>query len=384
MKKKILFVIDSLNCGGAEKSLISVLSVLPRDKFEISLWLIRHVGAFLSLVPKDVYFVTPPKTGFFRSCCLKLGGLLYSIAWRVDRWLGRNTYLAELLWKYKARWDTIPIGDWDIVVAYQQGIPTFIVADKFSNCKKCAWINADIFGEINKEMNSSFYSKMDKIVLVSDAILQKAKNEFPQLTHKMAVVYDMLDINEIRRLAYEPAKSLRSTNDELIFVTTGRLVTEKGHNIAIETAAELKRRGLKFRWYFIGEGPLREEIERMKIEKGVDNEIVLLGLQTNPYTFVNQADVYVQTSILEGFCLTVREAKLLSKPVVSTNFPAIYNQLNHEVNGLIAEMNYMSVADNICRVVSDESLKKLIIENLQLENLQKTQDDVSIIEKVIC
>jgi glycosyltransferase involved in cell wall biosynthesis len=109
-----------------------------------------------------------------------------------------------------------------------------------------------------------------------------------------------------------------------------------------------------------------------------------LGLQTNPYTFVNQADVYVQTSILEGFCLTVREAKLLSKPIVSTNFPAIYNQLNHEVNGLIAEMNYMSVADNICRVVSDESLKKLIIENLQLENLKKTQDDVFVIEKVFC
>lgn len=384
MKKKILFVIDSLNCGGAEKSLISVLSVLPRDRFEISLWLIRHVGAFLSLVPDDVNFVTPPKTGFFRFWCLKLGGLLYSIVWRVDRWLGKNTCLAELLWKCKTRWTNIPIGDWDTVVAYQQGIPTFIIADKFSNCKKCAWINADIFGEINKEMNLSFYSKMDKIVLVSDAILQKAKIEFPQLAHKMTVVYDMLDIKEIKRLANEPAESLRKTNDEFIFVTTGRLVAEKGHKIAIETASELKQRGLKFRWYFIGEGPMREDIERMKVEKDVDNEIVLLGLQTNPHAFVNQADVYVQTSILEGFCLTVREAKILSKPVVSTNFPAIYNQLKHEENGLIAEMNYVSVADNIWRIISDEGLKKLIIENLQLENLKKTQDDVSIIEKVIC
>ena len=384
MKKKILFVIDSLNCGGAEKSLISVLSVLPRDRFEISLWLIRHVGAFLSLVPDDVNFVTPPKTEFFRFWCLKLGGLLYSIVWRVDRWLGKNTCLAELLWKCKTRWTNIPIGDWDTVVAYQQGIPTFIIADKFSNCKKCAWINADIFGEINKEMNLSFYSKMDKIVLVSDAILQKAKIEFPQLAHKMTVVYDMLDIKEIKRLANEPAESLRKTNDEFIFVTTGRLVAEKGHKIAIETASELKQRGLKFRWYFIGEGPMREDIERMKVEKDVDNEIVLLGLQTNPHAFVNQADVYVQTSILEGFCLTVREAKILSKPVVSTNFPAIYNQLKHEENGLIAEMNYVSVADNIWRIISDEGLKKLIIENLQLENLKKTQDDVSIIDKVIC
>lgn len=383
MKKKVLFIIDSLNCGGAEKSLISVLNVLPRERFEISLWLISHVGAFLSLVPEDVSFVTPPKAGFFRSCCLKLGGLLYSIIWRVDRLLGRNTCLAELLWKCKVKWNNIPIGDWDTVVAYQQGIPTFIVADKFSNCKKCAWINADIFGEINKELNLSFYSKMDKVVLVSDAILQKAKVEFPELAHKMEVVYDMLDVKAIRELANEPVKSLRSTSDELIFVTTGRLVAEKGHKIAIETAAELKRRGLKFRWYFIGEGPMREEIERMKIEKDVDDEIVLLGLQTNPYAFVNQADVYVQTSILEGFCLTVREAKLLSKPVVSTNFPAIYNQLRHKENGLIAEMNYISVADNICRVISDENLRKNIVENLQLENLQRTQDDVSVIEKVI-
>ena len=384
MKKKILFVIDSLNCGGAEKSLISVLNVLPRERFDISLWLIRHVGAFLSLVPEDVNFVTPPKVSFFRSCCLKFGGLLYSIVWRIDRWLGRNTCLAELLWKCKTRWATIPIGNWDTVVAYQQGIPTFIVADKFLNCKKCAWINADIFGEINKDMNSSFYSKMDKIVLVSDAILQKAKIEFPQLAHKMTVVYDMLDIKEIKRLANKPTVSLRKTKDELIFVTTGRLVPEKGYDIAIETAAELKRRGLKFRWFFIGEGAMRVELEKLKIEKDLENAVVLLGLQTNPYAFVSQSDVYVQTSVLEGFCLTVREAKILSKPVVSTNFPAIYNQLRHEENGLIAEMNYVSVADNICRVISDNNLKDSIIENLQLENLQKSQDDVSIIEKVIC
>ena len=382
MKKKILFIIDSLNCGGAERSLISVLNVLPRDKYEISLWCLHREGAFLSLVPKDVKWVSPNRNSFLRSCLLKLGGLLYSLAWRVNRWRGRKIWLAEQLWKYKVRWDNIPIGDWDIVVAYQQGIPTFIVSEKFSGCKKYAWINADIFRGINRKKNHAFYSKMDKIVLVSDAIYHIAKEVYPDLEHKMAVVYDMLDTDEIRKLASSESPLSKKEN-ELTFVTTARLVPEKGHDIAVDAAAELKKRGLHFKWYFIGEGRMRESIETQIKAKGVENEVVLLGLQTNPYAYVNQADVYVQTSRFEGFGLTVKEAKLLSKFIVSTNFSAVYNQLSHEENGLIAEMNYMSVADNICRVIFDHNLRMQIAKNLSIENKTCCLNDISKIVEVI-
>ena len=128
---------------------------------------------------------------------------------------------------------------------------------------------------------------------------------------------------------------------------------------------------------------MRESIETQIKAKGVEDDVVLLGLQTNPYAYVNQADVYVQTSRFEGFGLTVKEAKLLSKYVVSTNFPAIYNQLRHEVNGLIAEMNHISVADNICRIVSDEKLRLKISEQLNLENNQMALDDVENLVNVV-
>ena len=91
-------------------------------------------------------------------------------------------------------------------------------------------------------------------------------------------------------------------------------------------------------------------------------------MHTNPYAFMRQADVYVQTSKFEGFGLTISEAKILGKPIVSTNFEVVYNQLTNEKNGLIAEMNGKSVADNIYRMITDDELREAIIAEIKNEH----------------
>ena len=80
-----------------------------------------------------------------------------------------------------------------------------------------------------------------------------------------------------------------------------------------------------------------------------------------------QADVYVQTSKFEGFGMTIAEAKILGKPIVSTNFDVVYNQITHEKNGLIAEMNGKSIADSIYRMITDNELRNSIIEEVNRE-----------------
>jgi glycosyltransferase involved in cell wall biosynthesis len=145
------------------------------------------------------------------------------------------------------------------------------------------------------------------------------------------------------------------------------LVPPKGYDIARKAASILKQHGIKFHWYFVGEGPERTNIEKWKNELGVDTEVVLLGLQTNPYAFMAQADIYVQTSKFEGFGLTIGEAKILGKPIVSTNFDVVYNQLTHEKNGLIADMTGESVAENILRLLEDRELKETILSTVQKE-----------------
>lgn len=368
MKKQVLFIIDSLTCGGAEKSLVSLLPLLNQEKYKLYLWMRSPGGAFASLVPKHVHIANQPEYTIFEHLKFKLGGILYSIMFRWNKFIGKNEHASETLWKCQGWALKIPAGKWDTVVAYQQGIPTFLAANKFTDCKKIAWINADIFkAGYNTKFNSKFYQKFDYICPVSDVLHKMMNMRMPEFSEKYITVWDIINPDLTRKLAKESCANLRKDNGEYIFVTTGRLVPPKGYDIAIEAAKILKENGVKFKWYFIGDGP-----ERQKIEHGIKtnellNHIVLLGLQTNPYKYMEQADVYVQTSKFEGFGMTIAEAKILGKPIVSTNFDVVYNQITHEKNGLIAEMNGKSIADSIYRMITDNELRNSIIEEVNRE-----------------
>lgn len=382
--KKILFVIDSLNCGGAEKSLVSLLSLLNKDKYNISLWMLSPGGAFLSLVPDYISIVSQPKYNVIEKIKYYIGRILFSIMIRLKKVFHKKEHGAETLWKNMGWTMKVPQGEWDIAFAYQQGVPTYLVAEKIIAKKKFAWVNADIFkAGYNIKFNSKFYRGFDTIVPVSSILEKLMIDKMPEFSNKYQVVYDVLNPNVIHELSIEPVKNLRTSNDEWIIVTTGRLVPPKGYDIVVKAASLLKRSGLNFKWYIIGDGPERINIEKWKQEMGVDSEVILLGEQKNPYAFMSQSDIYVQTSKFEGFGMTIGEAKILGKPIVSTNFDVVYNQLTHEVNGLISNMNGESVAENILRIIQDSSLREFIIENIKTEKNETSISELAKVEKLI-
>lgn len=368
-KTSVLFIIDSLTCGGAEKSLVSLLPLLNKDKYDIYLWMRSPGGAFMPLVPNNIHIVEQPSYNVIEKTKMLLGRLLFSLKLRINKLFGKAEHGAETLWKCQGWAMKVPEGKWNVVVAYQQGLPTYLVAEKFSGCKKLAWVNANVFkAGYNTNFNIKFYEKMDCIVPVSALLHKLILDKIPQFKEKYHLIYDILNPQIIKDLGNEQVRILKSEQDEWIFVTTGRLVPPKGHDIAIAAAEELKHKGVKFKWFFIGEGGERQNIERMINEKGLQECVILLGMHTNPYAFMRQADVYVQTSKFEGFGMTIGEAKILGKPVVSTNFEVVYNQLTHEKNGLIADMNGKSVADNIYRMITDDELREAIIAEIKSEH----------------
>ena len=150
-------------------------------------------------------------------------------------------------------------------------------------------------------------------------------------------------------------------------VTTGRLVPPKNYLLAVETAVLLRNEGIDFVWYFVGEGPERGRIEETIQKYALDERVKLVGMKPNPYPYMAMADVYVQTSSFEGFGLTLNEARILHRPVVSTNFPVVYNQIRDGENGLIAEMNPKSVAEKIIRILKDDSLRDKLVEGTKRE-----------------
>jgi glycosyltransferase involved in cell wall biosynthesis len=118
-------------------------------------------------------------------------------------------------------------------------------------------------------------------------------------------------------------------------------------------------------------------------ELEVQEQVKLLGEQMNPYAFMRQADIYVQTSSFEGFGLTIAEAKILGKPVVSTNFDVVRNQLTHEKNGLIAEMSGKSIADHIYRLMMDETLRNRMVNEIKQEKNTTYLTEVRKVEQLI-
>ena len=121
-------------------------------------------------------------------------------------------------------------------------------------------------------------------------------------------------------------------------LTIGRLANQKGYDIALEACKKLKEKGINFRWYVLGKGPLKEEIEKYIIKNNLSKHFILLGVEANPYPFIKNTDIYVQTSRFEGFGLALAEARMLNVPIVTTRFDAVYNQMIDGKNGLVVDM----------------------------------------------
>lgn len=367
LKKNILFVIDSLGCGGAEKSLISLLPLLDYNKYNIDIMMISRGGLFEKYIPNEVSIIDyiSHKKGLIGSFIYLIFQLIFSVKLRIYQLFKIKKHGAEVLWdtmKYAIKQHS---KRYDIAVAYQQGFPTYYVASKINAQKKIAWINADITKVgYRKKFNTKFYLKYNYIVTVSNK-LREIFNSSYNLDDKTKVVCDVINHELVINLSNQSI--IRHHNKKLIITTVGRLVPPKGHFLAINAARILKEESIDFVWYFIGNGPMRIEIEQLIKENNLTEQVNLLGEQSNPYPYIKSCDIYVQPSLSEGFGLTIAEAKILQKPIVCTNFDVAYDQITNEINGLIVNKTGREIANAILRLINDDGLKESLIINLKQE-----------------
>lgn len=381
MKKSFLFVVNSLELGGAEKSLVSLLTAFDYDKYDVDLLMFNPGGVFLKLVPENVRIL--PKLEFLKSnetIIRQLSNPKYLSA-RIKASVGlrRNAksqtlHPAQCYWRYTGKYFDSLNHTYDVAVAWGQGNPTHYVADKVTANKKIAFINADYenVGH-NKNFDYNYYKRFDYIAAVSDELYEKLKLVFPDFTDKLVTIYDINNAKLIRKMAMQgnPFETVKSNN---ILVTVGRLVSQKGYDLAIDAANILNKNNIDFKWFFVGDGVCRAELEKKINELGLNDKIILAGAKENPYVYIKNADIYVQTSKYEGFCLTLCEARILDKAIVSTSFDVVYNQLVNEENGLITEMNGEDIARAIMRLINNEELRKKLSNNLKREKKGNTEE----------
>lgn len=395
MKKKSLFiVIESLVAAGAEKSLVSFLSVLDYSRFEVDLQLFRYGGEFERYIPKEVHLLPPFEyTKFLEKGFLSQltsfefkkiwARLMYSIAIRKGTTFHMDK--ARLYYKYVFPCLSKNTKKYDVAIGYAQGLPTFYVAEKVYANIRFSWVNVSYrLSGINQEFQRQFYSKIDQIVLVSDSAHEVFMTIYPEFKHKMSVIWDIQNAVLIRRLSEErPEWNL--AKDIPCLLTIARLnKTQKGYDISLEACKILRNRGLKFKWYAIGRGTYKEEMESFIKENHLEDSFILLGTTSNPYPYIMEATLYVQTSRHEGYGLSIAEARILNTPVVTTEFDAAFNQMVQGKNGLVVAQNPIAVADAIEMLLNNKDLYNSIVEYQKKEIKGNSEEINKFYELIDC
>ncbi len=394
MKKSILFSIDSLRCAGAEKSLITFLSTLDFNKFEVDLQLFQYGEVLEQFIPKEVNVL--PMFSYTKFLEKSVSKQLLSFdlkkiiaRWRYSltlRWNPKSSHTDKARFYWKSCESVLPNYDkqYDIAIAYAQSIPTFYVAEKVNAKLKLSWVNCEYnLSPKNIKFQEKFYKKIDNIVVVSDAAKEVFKNKYPQFVDKMVVIWDMLNADVIKNMSnIETTTNMDKSVPCLL--TVARLNKEqKGFDIALETCKILKDKGITFKWYVVGQGPYREEMETFISHNNLQDTFIFLGTTANPYPYYKDCTIYVQTSRHEGFGLSIAEARILNRPVITTEFSAVFNQMIQGKNGLVVKQDPVAVAEAIELLLNDKDLYQEIQEfqkNEKKGNLEEIEKFYKIIE----
>lgn len=226
----------------------------------------------------------------------------------------------------------------------------------------------------NKWIYRSVFSKFDRIYCVSNAIVDQFTNDFPSLHNKTQVFFNFVNQEDIIVRSTNAVESL----SDFSIITVGRLAQIKGQTLIPETMRLLLDAGYDYKWYLVGDGQTRQEIEDLIRENHVEDYVILLGTKDNPYPYIKNCTIYVQTSFSEGWGLTVQEAKILQKPIVTTDIPVMHEQITDGENGLLAEPTAEGLFRAIKKLIDHPELQQKFVENLSHE----THDNSSELQKL--
>ncbi|MHA6485269.1 glycosyltransferase [Paenibacillus sp. strain BS8-2] len=390
MKKKLLFVMPSLAAGGGERSLVNLLSQIDRDRFEVDIFLLHPEGMFMEHLPIWVTVLplpgdyrnfirplVPAVAGFLKGRKFKLAfrRLQYAIVNRAPKSVGEREQAA---WKYLNE-SLVPLeGTYDTAIGFLEKTSIYLCVDLVSARSKIGWVHNDYsMLETKAEFDLPYFRKLDHIVTVSDECASSLKTIFSEHSHKVSVIHNIVSPMMIRGLAKSSETDIFERRErEIVILTIGRLHEQKGLELAIAACRIICDRGFRIQWNVIGEGEERVRLSALIEQYGVNKSFRLLGLRSNPYPYLEQADIYAQTSKFEGKSIAIDEAKILQKPIVVTNFSTAKDQIRHESDGLIVDMNAASIADGIIRLIEDHTLRQHL--KLQLSGMELgTEEEIN-------
>lgn len=359
MKKHILFFIESLSGGGAEKVLVTLLKHLDYSKYEVTLMTLVDIGVLRGEVNMSKLHYKP---------VIREAKSLWQLIWNKIKYKLIYQYLPSGLVN---RWIILQNGI-DVYIAFTEGFATKLLS--YTPKKKFAWVHADlqtdpwtlnshIYKDLAEEQRA--YSRYDKVVCVSKSA-EKVMRGYYNLKSTVTI-YNPIDKDVILQKAKQPIDIELPTSFKIVSV--GRLVYQKGYELLIPIIGRLRNEGHDVHLYILGEGTQRNHLEQIIKKENLQDVVHLMGFQKNPYALTQKMDLFVCSSRAEGYSLVIAEAMVLGLPVVSTNCAGPNELLDNGKYGLLVDNNENSLYQGISTVVNDVMLKK----SLREKSLKRSQ-----------
>lgn len=393
IRPRIFIAMHYLEIGGAEAALIGLLNALDYTRVDVDLFLYSHRGEFMEFIPsqvrllpeiKEYAMIEAPMVSALHNLCFGVvfGRLKSKI--KFGQYAKRSkpkdgsaifSYVGNCVTPYLPN-----INDtcYDLAISFMT--PHNIVLDKITAKKKICWIHTDYTRiDVNADLDLPIWAAYNNIISISPAVTDGFCTIFPSLRNKIIEIGNILPEKIIKRRSEKfvpPEVDINNFN----ILTIGRFTYPKNlDNIPEICRNVIEKTGIKnLKWYIIGFGGDEPLIRQRIQDAGMDNTVIILGKRTNPYPYIKSCDLYIQPSRYEGKSVTVREAQMLSKPVVITNYPTAKSQIANGIDGIIVPLDNTDCAEELSKIILDKPL----LSKLSYNTTQRDYSDKNEVEKI--
>lgn len=367
--KKIFFVIPALWGGGAERVFLNILRHINREKFEPVLVLFEEKGDLFSDVPSDIRVVALN------------GKRILGLTWIIFFYK-----FIRLLRKEKP----------DVILSFMWYTNFITLLARYLSKINCRMIVSERYAlsfsyegwfiEAQRKFVIRFiYPQANAIVVNSEAL----KNEFIKMfrfhENKITVIYNPIDIMQVKRLGRLKVENLHLDLDLPVIVASGRLTPQKGFSYLIRVLRILTSDGIPCRLVILGKGKSEKELKKLAVRLGIKDRVDILGFQQNPYKYIACSTIFVLSSLYEGFPNVLLEALALGVPSIATRCPTGPEEIITDgVDGiLVPPADEKALADAIKRLLGDEDLRRRLgeagrkrAEDFRVDKIVKLYEDV--------
>lgn len=365
-----------MESGGVSKSMSSLLNVIDTELYDVDVLITNPSGVFMELIPNKINIISDKKTqylfssfpgnlklllqnGYFIAFILRL---LVGLTMKINKGYG-GWILSRMICKIDKKYD--------LAIDYNGQHQLYYLVDFINAKKKVSFFHSDYSQwDYYYAMDKKYYSKVDRVFTISEICVSSLKKYFPKVESKIELFENISSPTIIQKLSKQEEVTLHENS----ILSVGHLSKQKGTPLAFKVAKELKAKGIKFKWYFIGKNSNDLDYKALAKEYDIEDEIEFLGILVNPYPYLKATKIVTHLSEFEGRSIALDEAKILEKPIIVTRFSTVLDQFQDKYNATICNFNAVEIANSIEELFNNQELCNKYSSNLSFENIDNTSE----------